>query len=130
MAGGFQKKTWVIANVWAILHDETIYSNPDNFDPGRFLSPQGKVLPDPGIVVFGFGRRRCPGAEFANTFLYLVISRMLALYKILPEDPLHLPPLEFGLGLVSSPKKFACKFSPRSDGEGILKNHRPLKGQH
>ena len=45
--------------------------------------------------------RRCPGAEFANTFLYLVISRMLALFKISPQDPLHPPPLEFGLGLVS-----------------------------
>ncbi|KAG6875967.1 hypothetical protein C0992_001649 [Termitomyces sp. T32_za158] len=42
----------------AILHDETIYPNPDMFNPDRFMK-DGKLNPeirDPSVV-FGFGRR-------------------------------------------------------------------------
>lgn len=52
-------KTTVIANIWAMMHDASIYSDPFSFDPARFLGdcPQ----PDPRECVFGFGRRICPG---------------------------------------------------------------------
>ncbi|KAF7338938.1 Cytochrome P450 [Mycena venus] len=49
----------VIGNVWAILHDETVYPNPETFNPERFLL-DGKLNPairDPELVAFGFGRR-------------------------------------------------------------------------
>lgn len=39
----------------AALHDETIYKDPDVFDPERFLSPRNE--PDSSKFAFGFGRR-------------------------------------------------------------------------
>lgn len=38
-----------------MTHDAEIYHDPMNFDPERFLGK--KVEPDPGNLVFGFGRR-------------------------------------------------------------------------
>ncbi|CAE6456237.1 unnamed protein product, partial [Rhizoctonia solani] len=42
----------VIGNVWAIGHNESVYQDPEQFNPDRFLDPQ---IPKPPS--FGFGRR-------------------------------------------------------------------------
>ena len=43
----------------AMLHDPTVYPNPEEFVPGRFLK-DGRLNPDvrdPTRIAFGFGRR-------------------------------------------------------------------------
>ncbi|KAL0064815.1 hypothetical protein AAF712_008212 [Marasmius tenuissimus] len=51
-------KTTIIGNIWGIMHDETVYSNPEVFDPDRFTGLNGrKVEDDPRQIIFGFGRR-------------------------------------------------------------------------
>ncbi|PPQ89805.1 hypothetical protein CVT25_007410 [Psilocybe cyanescens] len=74
------KDTRIIANIWAITHDEEMYPNPQLFDPARHLgeSPQ----PDPFKFVFGFGRRVCPGAHLAEMSLFLNIANILATFDI------------------------------------------------
>ncbi|KAK7461270.1 hypothetical protein VKT23_008445 [Stygiomarasmius scandens] len=96
------EKTWIMANVWAMLHDEQMYPNPEKFIPERFLFGDDHKEPqlDPNNIVFGFGRRRCPGTHFANAYLFLVLSRMISCFEILPGDDLKRP-IDFGLGLVS-----------------------------
>ncbi|KAG9118804.1 hypothetical protein FRC07_006503, partial [Ceratobasidium sp. 392] len=46
--------TMVIANIWAMLHDPTVYTNPDEFCPDRYFWDQ--PAPDPATYAFGFGR--------------------------------------------------------------------------
>ena len=41
----------------AMAHDPTKYSDPDSFNPGRFLTPEGKINDDKTVLTFGFGRR-------------------------------------------------------------------------
>lgn len=43
----------------AITHEPEIYPCPSKFDPGRFLGENPQH--DPRRIVFGFGRRSCPG---------------------------------------------------------------------
>ncbi|THH21249.1 hypothetical protein EW146_g258 [Bondarzewia mesenterica] len=93
------EKTWILANVWAMVHDENVYTEPNIFRPERFMPEDGAdAPPDPRILTYGFGRRRCPGAHLANAVLYLNVSRILALYTICPEvkdgNPSP-PPLDF-----------------------------------
>ncbi|KAJ7873153.1 cytochrome P450 [Mycena leptocephala] len=73
----------VIANAWAILHDEVMYPDPYAFKPERFLL-DGK--PNPAIrnpdAAFGFGRRECPGRHMATSSLWITIASLLATLDI------------------------------------------------
>ncbi|KAF9449662.1 cytochrome P450 [Macrolepiota fuliginosa MF-IS2] len=55
------KGSMILANSYAMLHDENIFPNPTDFKPKRFTKSgviSGDVL-DPGsVAAFGFGRRR------------------------------------------------------------------------
>ncbi|KAH9983872.1 cytochrome P450, partial [Russula vinacea] len=51
----------VIPNVWGMLHDPNIFTEPDRFYPERWFSPNAPAFP---IQAFGFGARQCPGRFF------------------------------------------------------------------
>ncbi|KAF8873507.1 cytochrome P450 [Mucidula mucida] len=92
------KKSWVMGNIWAVLHDESIYPDPDNFLPSRYRRDDS---PDPRKFLYGFGRRRCPGSNFADQYLCLTIARIITLFEIFPAPDVHCPPV-FTAGLVAS----------------------------
>ncbi|KAK6985030.1 cytochrome P450 [Favolaschia claudopus] len=76
-------KSVIIGNAWAILHDENMYPNPDNFNPERFLL-NGKLNPemrDPEAA-FGFGRRICPGRHVATSTLWITVASILSTFSI------------------------------------------------
>jgi len=110
------KGTKIIANIWAITHDEDIYPNPHTFDPGRHLgdNPQS----DPFQYVFGFGRRVCPGAHLAEMSLFLNISNILAVfnvYKPVDKDGMEVEPnIAWTTGSTMHLKPFDCQIKPRS----------------
>ncbi|CUA69926.1 O-methylsterigmatocystin oxidoreductase [Rhizoctonia solani] len=69
------KGTIVFGNVWSMSRDEAIYSSPEDFDPERFSD--GKL---PQIPVFGWGRRRCSGASFGETSVFITVASLLATF--------------------------------------------------
>ncbi|CUA71257.1 O-methylsterigmatocystin oxidoreductase [Rhizoctonia solani] len=107
----------VIANIWNMLQDPDIYQSPENFNPSRYLGTNQE--PNPEDVVFGFGRRRCPGINVARSSVQLSIALTLAAYDITPlvgEDgkPI-LPQLEYTNATIRHPKPFRCNMVPRSE---------------
>ncbi|PBL01644.1 cytochrome P450 [Armillaria gallica] len=115
--GGYRipKDSTVMANIWAICRDPSVYPDPDTFDPNRFLS---KTEMDPRKLAFGFGRRVCPGAGFAEASLFLNIANILACFDILkPLDTKtgkeYLPEITYTVGVTSHPSPFKCQIVPR-----------------
>ncbi|KAJ7627084.1 cytochrome P450 [Roridomyces roridus] len=109
----------VIANVWAIMNDETMYPNPRIFEPERFLL-EGKLnssILDPQLM-FGFGRRICPGRHLAADSLWLSIVSILATFNITKavgdDGKVVEPRYEFSSVLTSVPLPFRCSILPRS----------------
>ncbi|CAE6442524.1 unnamed protein product [Rhizoctonia solani] len=109
------KGTVLIGNVWAMSRDESMYKDPESFNPDRFLDPN--VPPLPG---FGWGRRKCPGIYYAQAAVFVSIASLLATYtfskKLDPNGQEITPTIEDGsnsmtLGL----KPFEFQFRPRSD---------------
>lgn len=69
----------------AVLHDEKTYPNPEAFDPTRFLTSDGQLnkdAPDPSEVMFGFGRRMCPGRYLALDMIFINTAYILATMDI------------------------------------------------
>ncbi|KAF7374531.1 O-methylsterigmatocystin oxidoreductase [Mycena sanguinolenta] len=48
------KGTVVIPNIWAMTRDESIYSEPERFNPDRFFTADGKLNDDDTVLAFGF----------------------------------------------------------------------------
>ncbi|KAA1466861.1 CyP450 monooxygenase [Dentipellis sp. KUC8613] len=91
----------VIGNSWAILHDESVFPEPDKFKPEHFLDPSVKY-PE---AAFGFGRRICPGRFMARASVWIAIASMLATFdisKALDENGNEIDPVDdYTSGIVS-----------------------------
>ncbi|KAI9068980.1 cytochrome P450 [Trametes sanguinea] len=120
------KGTTVLANIYAILHDESAYSNPDAFNPDRYSPSPGKPEgePDPARAAFGFGRRICPGRFFAEDSLFLTIASMLHVFTVSPPEGTTAKDVFNGVkwssGLVSHPTTFPFRITPRFEAAPSL----------
>ncbi|EMD33937.1 hypothetical protein CERSUDRAFT_141279 [Gelatoporia subvermispora B] len=115
-----------LANIWAVLHDDTMYPNPSTFDPERFIQ-DGKLslkILDPADAAFGFGRRICPGKVLAQDELWITIASILAtmtISKAVDSTGVEITPENEDLpGLLSYPKPFRCSVRPRTDAHASL----------
>ncbi|CAN0927694.1 3,9-dihydroxypterocarpan 6A-monooxygenase [Linum grandiflorum] len=66
LVNGFsvKSKTRVLVNVYAIMRDPKSWTNPDEFDPERFMEDSEERIGEHQMEykAFGGGRRACPGA--------------------------------------------------------------------
>ena len=68
-----------------MLRDESLYADPDVFNPDRFVTEDGRLddnILNPDEIVYGFGRRFCPGKYLANDAIWLTIAGILATFEI------------------------------------------------
>lgn len=66
-----------------MTHDPDIYPNPMEFDPERYQN-QDLEMKKVTDLVFGFGRRVCPGFYFAEGTVFAIVATALATCEILP----------------------------------------------
>ncbi|KAK0501168.1 cytochrome P450 [Armillaria luteobubalina] len=77
------KGSLVLANIWKMLHDPTIYNAPFKFNPDRFIRTETREPElDPYNVVFGFGRRICPGRLLADASIFMSCAMVLSVFDI------------------------------------------------
>ena len=77
---GFNIKanTQVMVNAWALGRDPKSYTNPERFEPERFLDStidyKGNNFE---LIPFGAGRRGCPGIQFATVVEELALANIV-----------------------------------------------------
>ncbi|GAB1525372.1 cytochrome P450 2 sub U member 1 [Rhizoctonia solani] len=59
----------------AMGRDPRHYLDPETFDPDRYLDPQTPRAPR-----FGWGRRKCPGAHFAEASIFMIVASLLTTF--------------------------------------------------
>ncbi|KAK9995874.1 hypothetical protein SO802_020560 [Lithocarpus litseifolius] len=73
--------TQVIINVWTIGRDPTLWDEPEEFQPERFLTSSIDFKGhDFQFIPFGAGRRGCPGISFSITTIELVLANLVHIF--------------------------------------------------
>eukprot|EP00112_Aurelia_sp_Birch-Aquarium-sp1_P013905 Seg298.8 transcript_id=Seg298.8/GoldUCD/mRNA.D3Y31 product="Steroid 17-alpha-hydroxylase/17 20 lyase" protein_id=Seg298.8/GoldUCD/D3Y31 len=87
------KHTHVIFNTYAIHHDERHWSDPEDFQPERWLDEDGSYTPGKhtSFLPFSAGKRVCFGEALAKMELFLILSRVFQSFEFLPADREDLP---------------------------------------
>ncbi|KAG6813351.1 hypothetical protein H0H92_011899 [Tricholoma furcatifolium] len=115
------KGSTVYANNFAILADPDLFSDPDVFKPERFLDNQEAKM---FKLAFGYGRRICPGMHIALQTIFIVLSRMLWAFDVLPvsvNGKQYIPPADdFTNGLISKPANLKYHLTLRHKGVADL----------
>jgi cytochrome P450 len=112
----------------AILHDPEIYPDPEEFKPERFLDEDGSVRDDPTLsLVFGIGKRICPGRHLVDATIFIVASSVLSVFSVMKakDENGHGIPVKLAVttkqGFIVHPEKFDCSIVPRDKvAEGLI----------
>ncbi|XP_048343451.1 LOW QUALITY PROTEIN: 25-hydroxyvitamin D-1 alpha hydroxylase, mitochondrial, partial [Sphaerodactylus townsendi] len=82
------KKTLISLCQYATSRDEKYFSNPNTFQPERWLHKEDSHHPYASIP-FGFGKRSCVGRRIAELEVYLALARILMRFEVKPAQEGH-----------------------------------------
>lgn len=83
------------ANLWKIHRDPSVWPNPDQFEPDRFLTTH-KHIDTKGhhfeLLPFGSGRRSCPGIFLALQFVQFTLATLIHgfEFKTMSDEPIDM----------------------------------------
>jgi cytochrome P450 len=71
----------VILSPWHLHRHERLWDRPDEFDPDRFETPNGKECLRSAYIPFSAGPRVCPGSAFAMAEGPLLLSMLVRAFR-------------------------------------------------
>ncbi|KAL7748255.1 hypothetical protein RI367_006441 [Sorochytrium milnesiophthora] len=96
----------------------------DKFEPDRWLNDNqgvdgqlGDFLKD--IFSFGGGRRICPGINLAYQELFMVLTRLLATFELLPPEGVTQIKLVPRVGITVCPEPYSIRIKLRDTAHGV-----------
>lgn len=111
------KNTRLRVNIWAIGRDPTVWENPEEFSPERFLIEKNAKIDPRGncfeLIPFGAGRRICAGARMGVVLVEYILGTLVHSFDWKLPDGVELNMDEaFGLALQKA-VPLAAIVSPR-----------------
>nr|XP_006131369.1 cytochrome P450 1B1 [Pelodiscus sinensis]XP_014433125.1 cytochrome P450 1B1 [Pelodiscus sinensis] len=108
------KDTVVFINQWSVNHDPAKWSNPEDFEPTRFLDENGLINKDltSNVMIFSLGKRRCIGEELSKMQLFLFTSILVHQCNFI-ANPNEDSKMDFTYGLTIKPKPFTVNVTLR-----------------
>ena len=116
-----KKDSLIFVNTWFIHHDPSVWKDPWNFRPERFLDSTGQLLlPEhklrQSVVTFSVGRRSCLGETLAMSRLFLYLTSVLQVFHLQPPSTGKLPitdPRFYSPAINRCVEDYLCKAVPR-----------------
>ena len=112
---GYQipKGTLVMTNLYSVNRDINYWDKPEEFNPNRWIGPDGKFQKNEAFSVFSIGPRVCLWEILAWGELFLFSTSMLQKFTFQLADPNKPPSLEGMMGVTLSPENFELIAYPR-----------------
>nr|BAK09482.1 cytochrome P450 [Postia placenta] len=107
----------LFVNTYGVFHDETIFKDPETYNPSRFLeNPEKEKLLD---LAFGAGRRVCPGMNLARNSIAINTMNLLWGFDFMKARDATGAMIEpdvwdYSEGVATCPNPFKCDINPRS----------------
>ncbi|XP_029426905.1 cytochrome P450 2F2-like [Rhinatrema bivittatum] len=108
------KDTTVIPVLASVHHDPAHYEKPEVFDPRNFLKENGCIKKNDALMIFGAGKRICPGENLARMEIFLFFTILLQNFTFQPlgsREDINLTPTGGNLG--NLPQPYQCCAIPR-----------------
>jgi cytochrome P450 len=85
--GGYHlpKGTGVAYSPYLLHRNPEAFTDPDSFDPDRWLSGRVESIPKGAFVPFGGGTHKCIGDQFGLTEVTLALANLAANWDFVPE---------------------------------------------
>jgi len=106
------KRSYVLANLWAVHHNKDLWGDPEEFRPERFLNNKGGVQKSEYLMPFSVGKRNCIGESLAQMEVFLYFTSILQHFHITlaPGETISTEPV---FGITIKPKPFKVLAVPR-----------------
>ena len=108
------REATIVPMIGEIMHDPVHFPNPMEFKPERYLSKRDdgtlKFMPNPRVVPFGIGKRRCLGETLARTTLYKFFTAIIQRYEIIAGQDEPILDTSTSTGFIQGPKPYKLKF--------------------
>lgn len=85
------RKAQLVLSPWHLHRHERLWQQPDDFDPARWETPEGKASARDAYIPFSAGQRVCPGAGFAMLEGVVILSRIVAEFRLRPGSAAPVP---------------------------------------
>ncbi|WP_299839480.1 cytochrome P450 [uncultured Paracoccus sp.] len=85
------KGAQLILSPWHLQRHERIWDNPDEFDPARWETENGRAASRSAYLPFSAGQRVCPGAGFAMIEGVLMLTLITRAFRLSPGNVRPVP---------------------------------------
>ncbi|XP_071460204.1 cytochrome P450 2A13 isoform X1 [Marmota flaviventris] len=108
------KGTEVFPMLGSVLRDTKFFSNPEDFNPQRFLDDKGQFKKSDAFVPFSIGKRYCFGEGLARMELFLFLTTILQNFCLKsPQAPQDIDVSPKHVGFATIPKTYTMSFLAR-----------------
>ena len=96
----------IIGNLIKIHHDKRYWSNPETFDPQRFIDKEsGKCINNINLMPFSTGKRYCLGQTLAEKDLFLFFVGLMKAFDFTCDKNEPLPDCDYNSGSTVAGRK-------------------------
>ncbi|XP_039183355.1 cytochrome P450 2C39-like [Crotalus tigris] len=108
------KGTFILMDVYSVLHDPKQWEKPEEFNPNHFLDKDGNFMKREEFMPFGAGARVCVGETLAKMESFLFFTNLLRTFKLQQPEGAEEPSQEPLIGVILHPRPFKICAVPRS----------------
>lgn len=80
-----EKDTLIFLNNHDLSMSPSLWTEPEKFNPGRFVSQEGNLLKPDHFLPFGGGRRSCMGYKIVQLTCFNLLSTLVQRFHINPS---------------------------------------------